>query len=80
MKSLLFPLALIFDVLAVWGLFKVLFGNWNMFCRCIYYYFKPDWLSHLDGDCYEDSVSEFCLFLYFGILGLLFWAEASYFF
>ncbi|MFN8612464.1 MAG: hypothetical protein U0931_33295 [Vulcanimicrobiota bacterium] len=80
MKPLLFSLVVALDFIAVWGLFKLIFGNWSRFGRCVYYYFKPDWLSHLDGDCYEDSISEGCLFLYFGILGLMFWGEAAYFF
>ncbi|MBN9415473.1 hypothetical protein ABS71_10280 [bacterium SCN 62-11] len=79
MKPLLIPFVMAFNVFAIWGLFKVLFGNWKMFQRCVYYYFKPDWLSHLQGECYEDSVAEFCLFLYFGGIGLLFFGEYAFF-
>jgi len=79
MKPLLIPFVMGLNVFAAWGLFKLLFGNWKMFQRCVYYYFKPDWLSHLQGDCHEDSVSEFCLVLYFGLLGLLFWGEYNFF-
>jgi hypothetical protein len=79
MKSLLIPFVMAFNVFAIWGLFKLLFGNWEMFQRCVYYYYKPDWLSRWEGKGYEDAVSEFCLFLYFGAIGLIFFGEYAFF-
>ena len=79
MKSLLIPFVMFFNVFAAWGLFRLIFGNWETFGKCLGYWLQPDSWSWWKGEAWEDAVGEFSLFLYFGSLALLFAGEYHFF-
>jgi len=68
----------ILDVALAWLLFKLIFGNAGEFWSAMRYSAKPDWISRLEGDGWNDSVSEFALWLFFVPLVLVVAAELNF--
>ncbi len=44
---------------------KAFFEDWRGFLDAVYYWFKPDWMSWMEGEYAEDFFAEMKLFVFF---------------
>ncbi|HTZ18492.1 MAG TPA: hypothetical protein VMB78_08635 [Dissulfurispiraceae bacterium] len=72
-------LLIILSIPVYWGLWKIIFEDWEDFKDCLYFWITPRWLDWLRGELFEDTWANFKLFVFFLLCIVLIALEYSAF-
>lgn len=50
-----------------WGLWKIIFEDWDDFVECLYFWITPRWLDWIRGQLFEDTWANLKLLAFVGL-------------
>lgn len=75
MPNWIYPAVIIANTPFYYGLYRLFFQDLDEFLQAIFYWFKPDMWSWLDGEFMEDFWAELKLGLFFALCSALVYIE-----